>query len=291
MVRRRRCPLPQPSRAPPAAPARSASAEEVAHGEVLYSRYCARCHVLGRSVLPDLRRLNTPTHLLFDAIVLGGAYRARGVGSFDDVLSVEDAHAIHAYVIDETRRLKDARARSVEPGSVPPNNEKSSSDEQEPDGGCIWATASGRRDAGAQSDSPRRPLEGEDIFALRWVSDPQIRRDGAMVAYVRHANDETTDREVESIWLVDAASGVEQPLSTQPGSYSSPRWSIDGARVAYLHSARAGDPRSCFLAAVGCHSEITKLDQVPHDKRRLRADAASPSSCVFLSHLLSWAKH
>jgi quinohemoprotein ethanol dehydrogenase len=96
---------------PPAPPARSAAADVVARGEVLYSRYCARCHVFGRSVLPDLRRLDAPTHGLFDAIVLGGAYRARGMGSFDDVLSIDDAHAVHAYVIDKAWQLKEAGSR------------------------------------------------------------------------------------------------------------------------------------------------------------------------------------
>ena len=106
-------PLPAPAAEPraPAPPVRSASFEVVAHGEVLYSRFCARCHVFGRSILPDLRRLDASTHAMFDAIVLGGAYRVKGMGSFDDVLSPDDAHAVHAYVIDKAWQLKEAEAK------------------------------------------------------------------------------------------------------------------------------------------------------------------------------------
>ena len=38
------------------------------------------------------------THAQFDAIVLGGARKAQGMASFADVLSKDDAAAIHAYL-------------------------------------------------------------------------------------------------------------------------------------------------------------------------------------------------
>jgi len=94
-------PLPQP-------PARPTDAAQIAAGEVLYNRYCSRCHVMGRGNLPDLRRLEPGTHTIFNAIVLGGAYVSKGMGRFDDVLAPSDVDAIHAYVIDLAWQLKDA---------------------------------------------------------------------------------------------------------------------------------------------------------------------------------------
>jgi quinohemoprotein ethanol dehydrogenase len=85
----------------PELPARPADARQLAAGEVLYNRYCSRCHVMGRGNLPDLRRITPMTHTLFDSIVLGGAYSVKGMGRFDDVLSPDDAHAIHAWLIDQ----------------------------------------------------------------------------------------------------------------------------------------------------------------------------------------------
>ncbi len=85
----------------PRPPARIGSASAIAAGEVLYNRYCGRCHVFGRGELPDLRRTAAATRNSFDAIVLHGALRPMGMARWDDVLSHTDAAAIQAYVIDQ----------------------------------------------------------------------------------------------------------------------------------------------------------------------------------------------
>jgi quinohemoprotein ethanol dehydrogenase len=90
-------PFPQP-------PAREGSLAQIAAGEVLYNRFCARCHVFGEALLPDLRRLSAPNHLLFYDIVLNGAYRGKGMARWDDVLTRADAEAIHAYLVDQAWR-------------------------------------------------------------------------------------------------------------------------------------------------------------------------------------------
>jgi quinohemoprotein ethanol dehydrogenase len=47
------------------------------------------------------------THQIFSAIVLAGAYTAKGMGRFDDVLAPADVEAIHAYLIDQAWELKE----------------------------------------------------------------------------------------------------------------------------------------------------------------------------------------
>lgn len=119
----------------------------------------------------------------------------------------------------------------------------------------------------ASAGAPRRVLEGKDLFALQWVSDPQIRGDGKMVAYVRHANDAMSDREVHSIWVVDVATGIQKPIGTQPGSYSSPRWSPDGERLAYLFSTPEGKQTqlSIYSMRSGETNAPMNVTQAPHD--------------------------
>ena len=82
------------------------SAAQIAQGEVLYNRYCGRCHVFGRGLLPDLRRMSPPTQQIFDDIVLNGAYAGKGMARWDDVISRSDAQAIHAYLIEQAWQLK-----------------------------------------------------------------------------------------------------------------------------------------------------------------------------------------
>jgi quinohemoprotein ethanol dehydrogenase len=105
-------PLPALRNDPPLSepPARPTDAARIAAGEVLYNRFCSRCHVMGRGNLPDLRRLAPATHGLFNSIVLGGAYTSKGMARFDDVLSPIDAQAVHAYLIDQAWKLQEATA-------------------------------------------------------------------------------------------------------------------------------------------------------------------------------------
>ena len=46
----------------------------------------------------------------FDSIVLKGALRPMGMGSFSDVLSSEDTEAVRAYLVNEAHRMHDQRA-------------------------------------------------------------------------------------------------------------------------------------------------------------------------------------
>ncbi len=48
---------------------------------------------------------------------------------------------------------------------------------------------------------------------------------------------------IPSIWLVEAATGAERPLVAGRGSHSSPRWSPDGRRLAYISTAEGGGPQ------------------------------------------------
>ena len=88
--------------------ARPTDALAVARGEILYNRFCARCHVFGRAVLPDLRRMAPGTHELYAEIVLKGAYQAKGMARWDDVLSPADAESILAYIDEQTWQAYDA---------------------------------------------------------------------------------------------------------------------------------------------------------------------------------------
>jgi quinohemoprotein ethanol dehydrogenase len=100
-------PKPPPVSEPPLPPRppREGSAAQIAQGEVLYNRYCGRCHAFGRGLLPDLRRMSPATQQIFYEIVLNGAFAAKGMARWDDVISRPDAQAIHAYLVDQIWQL------------------------------------------------------------------------------------------------------------------------------------------------------------------------------------------
>jgi quinohemoprotein ethanol dehydrogenase len=92
-------PLPPGQSAPPPAPPVRAPETVVRHGGELFAKNCALCHgQLARGGIKDLRQMSADTHAHFDDIVLGGARKAQGMASFADVLSKDDAAAVHAYL-------------------------------------------------------------------------------------------------------------------------------------------------------------------------------------------------
>ena len=83
-------------------PQQLASGTSIAAGEIKFVEECSRCHVLGLSTTPDLRKLNPGLHAVFKDIVLHGILAPAGMERFDDLLSDEDVDNIHAYLIDQS---------------------------------------------------------------------------------------------------------------------------------------------------------------------------------------------
>jgi len=92
-------PTPPPT-ALPRPPFLAATEAQVTRGRELYGETCVRCHgVDAVGGVKDLRWMTPETHAQFLDIVLGGILTHRGMASFADVLSEEDAEAIHAFLI------------------------------------------------------------------------------------------------------------------------------------------------------------------------------------------------
>jgi quinohemoprotein ethanol dehydrogenase len=111
-------PVPLPPARPPAAvpvpPQVASDQKAIQRGGILYHQRCAYCHGGYGDILsayPDLTRLPPAVHDRFFDIVLRGALRSNGMASFADVLSQEDAEAIHDYVISLQRRAFEANPR------------------------------------------------------------------------------------------------------------------------------------------------------------------------------------
>ena len=111
----------------------------------------------------------------------------------------------------------------------------------------------------APADAPNSAFTGGDLFNLSRASDVQISPDGRQVAYVRLTGDIMTDRAQPSIWLVEVASGRQQPLVA---GGSSPRWSPDGGRIAYVAAADGGAQLFIRWLASGASAKITGLPDI-----------------------------
>ena len=119
---------------------------------------------------------------------------------------------------------------------------------------------------GTPAEAPSKLFEGRDLFALQVATDPQIRPDGKVVAYTRVTYDAMKDKGRSSIWIVDTETGVQTPLVSGSGDHTSPRWSPDGSRLAYVSTAEGGKPQ-IFVRWMqsGVAAHLAELADAPSD--------------------------
>jgi dipeptidyl aminopeptidase/acylaminoacyl peptidase len=96
--------------------------------------------------------------------------------------------------------------------------------------------------AGAADLPDARRLHSIDVFQLEYADDVQISPDGNRIVYVRVSHDIMTDRARRNLWIIDATGANNRPLRSEAKNFSSPRWSPDGTRLAYV-SAAEGSPQ------------------------------------------------
>ncbi len=84
------------------------------------------------------------------------------------------------------------------------------------------------------SSAAATPFRLDDLQRLVKLSDPQLSPDGRSVAVVVSTPVWKTDKHDTRIEVVDVASGAKRTLTHDRETVSSPRWSPDGTRLAFL---------------------------------------------------------
>ncbi len=115
----------------PRPPAQTASSEQIARGAKVFLRFwCDDCHSpradgtgawVVNGAIPDLRYMPPEVHDQFMGIVYGGSHRENGMPGFgagaapwpfDTKMTVEEANALHSYIIDLSWKAYNAEQRA-----------------------------------------------------------------------------------------------------------------------------------------------------------------------------------
>jgi len=106
----------------------------------------------------------------------------------------------------------------------------------------------------------QRAISDSDLFAFRWVASPQISPDGRQAAYVLVTVNAKHDGYETSLWLV-ATDGTSPPRRLTAGPRDgAPRWSPDGATLAFLRP-KDGHAQLHLLPLTG--GEAQQLTDLP----------------------------
>ena len=108
-----------------------------------------------------------------------------------------------------------------------------------------------------------QPFERMDVFALEWVSNPQISPDGRLVVYQRDGMDVMKDETTSRLWIVGADGSGNLPLTGRDVNESRAAWSPDGTRIAFTSSTDAGSEIFVYWLEGGKTTRLTQLDRSP----------------------------
>ncbi len=105
---------------------------------------------------------------------------------------------------------------------------------------CLWPSAS----------ASALPFTATEMMRLSRLADPKVSPDGSRVAFALTEVDLPGGKRNTDLWVVPTAGGEPRRVTSNPASDSRPRWSPDGARIAFL-SSRGGSSQVWALDLSG----------------------------------------
>ena len=115
------------------------------------------------------------------------------------------------------------------------------------------------------ADEDLRRFTADDVFELEYAGDPRISPDGRRIVYERRSNDIMTDVTRANLWMIESDGDRHRPLVSGIDSASSPRWSADGERLAYIRSTDTGTGIYVRWMDNGETGLVTNLQAAPSD--------------------------
>jgi dipeptidyl aminopeptidase/acylaminoacyl peptidase len=119
----------------------------------------------------------------------------------------------------------------------------------------------------ASGQTARRAMTVDELLQVRRVGDPQLSPDGRWLAYTVAVPDRTANRSRTQIYLLAMEGGAVKQLTSGESSATSPRWSPDGRRIAFVTGgqvwtmdATGGDRKQVTSISTGAGDPVWSPD-------------------------------
>ncbi|HUH29414.1 S9 family peptidase [Gelidibacter sp.] len=113
------------------------------------------------------------------------------------------------------------------------------------------------------SQTQKLPFQPMDVFALEWVTDPQISPDGSQVVYKRNGFDMMKDNTKGNLWIVNADGTSHRKLTSREVSESQASWSPNGDRIVFSSTTDEGSEIYMYWTETGQIARISQLEKSP----------------------------
>jgi dipeptidyl aminopeptidase/acylaminoacyl peptidase len=127
-----------------------------------------------------------------------------------------------------------------------------------------------------------------DLTRIRFVSDARVSPDGRAVAFVVTTLSEERDEYLSQIWLVDTAGGEPRRFTAGPRRDTAPRWSPDGARLAFVSEREEKKKGQLYVMPVA-GGEPTRLTDLRHGVSALEW-SPDGTRLAFVSRVGGWVE-
>ncbi|MCI0693247.1 DPP IV N-terminal domain-containing protein, partial [candidate division KSB1 bacterium] len=110
-----------------------------------------------------------------------------------------------------------------------------------------------------------RPLDKETFMEMESVGNPAISPDGKSIIFTRGWVDKVKDQYRSNLWIVDVDGARVRELTSGARNDSSPVWSPDGKRIAFLSDRDGTNQLHVMWLDTREMAQLTRLEQAPNN--------------------------
>ena len=107
----------------------------------------------------------------------------------------------------------------------------------------------------------KRKLQVDDLFKLQSVTDPQLAPSGKEAVFVKTHIDEEDNKYIANLFHIDLKSNEVTQWTHGKGTISSPEWSADGKKIAFLSDREEKNQLFILQARGGEAQRVTSFEQ------------------------------